>query len=233
MIDARLDTDEIGDVPALATLKTRGYAGRPGTTIALAGFAGLLVVWTTAAAGLHPLIRVAGLVATIVAVLAFKAGDIRVRLTNDGIERTVTPMAARFVALPPHRQWIPFDAIRSYRRDSDLSRFHGQVATLNLSLRRPPYRVTIHDMQGAAEYATFADAFERLAVQHGIGQLPGFYSTLAARLLTVAFAAGGVVIAGLALAGALSMTSLFRALCIFVPGTIYMAYRTITARRGS
>lgn len=233
MTDARPATDATEDVPALATLHTRGFAGHPGKTIALATFVGLFAVGTAAAAGLHPFISVVGLVAAIVAVLALGAGDTQVQLTQDGIRRTVTPMAARFIALPPRQQWIPFDAIRAYRRDHDLSRFHGEVAFLTLSLRRPPYRVTIHDRQGAAAFATFADAFEQLAVQHHVERRPGFYSTSAALLLTIGFAGSAVVLIAFALMGVLSATSLFRLLVIIIPGTLYMAYRTAAARQRS
>lgn len=233
MTDTRSSNDAIDKPPALATLHTRGFAGHPGKTIALATYAGLFAVGTIAAIGLHPFIGAVGMIAAIVTVLALGAGDTNVQLTNDGIERLVTPMAARFIALPPRQHWIPFSAIRAYRRDRDLSRFHGEVAFLTLSLRRPPYRVTIHDRQGAAAFAAFADAFEGLAAHHGINQRPGFYSTIAALLLTVGFALSIVILAGLALTGALSATSLFRLLVIIIPGTLYMAYRTTAARRRS
>ncbi|CAN0571691.1 unnamed protein product, partial [Laminaria digitata] len=127
----------------LATLHTRGFAGHPGKTIALATYAGLFAVGTAAIIGLHPFIGAVGVIAAILAVLALGAGDTEVQLTGDGMKRTVTPMAAQFIALPPRQQWIPFDAIRAYRRDRDLSRSHGEVAFLTLTLRRPPYRVTI------------------------------------------------------------------------------------------
>lgn len=215
--------------PTVPSLRTRGFAGHPVLSIAAVCAVGLLAVSVAAMVGIHPLISIPLHVAVIVAALAWLAGDARVRLTDEGIERTVTPLMAKFFAVPDRHQRLGFDDIRAYRRDSDRSRFRGEVAFLTLSLRRPPYRVTIHDMSGKAEFEAFADAFEVLAARHNIQRRSGFYQSVLARVLTLAFAAIAVALGVLAMNGSLSPQNLFRLWAIIVPGTMYIAYRVVTA----
>lgn len=220
---------EVG-VPTVAALRTRGFAIHPGLAMAAAGAVGLLTVTAAATAGLHPFVSVGLLLAVTVAVLMRLAGDATVRLTDAGIERTVSPLMARLVALPDRHQYIGFGDIRAYRRDSDRSRFRGEVAYLTLSLRRPPFRVTIHDMGGKTAFEAFADAFEALAARYNIRRRHGFYQTAMAKVLTLAFAVAALAVAAFAVNGSLSPLNLFRLWAIIIPGTMYMTYRVVTAR---
>lgn len=227
------ESSEPEGLQVLASLQTRGIAGNPGTVIAAATFVGLFAMSVVILADLPILFAAPALILGIVFVLARKAGDMVVQLTETGIERTVTPMLARFVSMQPRRHSFAFADMRDYRRDHDRSRFRGEVNFLSIRLSTRPSRVVIQDMGGEVDLAPFADAFEELAARHGIRKRPGFYQTVFARGLTALFALSAIVLSGFAALGMLSPTSLFRLLAIILPGTIYMIWRVRKSARTS
>ena len=212
-------------LPTLATVRTRGIAGNPGTVIATATIVGLFAMSVVIMADLPVLIAVPALLLGIVFVLSRNAGEMVVHLTESGIERTITPMLARFISMEPRHQSFTFEDIRSYRRDHDRSRIRGEVSFLTLHLSKRPSRLVIQDMGGEVHLAPFADAFEALALRHGIRKRPGFYQTVFARVLTALFVLLAIALSVFALLGVLSPSSLFRLLTIILPGTVYMIWR--------
>ncbi len=215
--------------PVLATVRTRGIAGNPGTVIATATIVGLLAMSVVIMAELPILVAMLALLVGIVFVLSRNAGEMVVHLTETGIDHTVTPMLARYLPMKPRHRSLAFSDMRDYRRDYDRSRFRGDVSFLSIGLFKRPSRLLIQDMGGEIDLAPFADAFEVMAARHGVRKRPGFYQTVFARALTALFAALAVVLCGFALFGMLSPTSLFRLLAVILPGTIYMIWRV---RRG-
>lgn len=227
--------DELRDqgdaVAAEATLATRGFRARPGLTIAAATLAGIAAMAVTFALALPVVVSLAALIAGILAVLALGAADIAWRIAADGIHRRGRPLAAAFLELRPRDRMFRFADIRHYRRETDLSRFHGEVERLTLALRVWPFRIVIHDMAGREPFRAFAAVFERYAAARGIPRRPGFYDTVWAKLVTFGFAAAALVLAALHMAGALSGTAAFRLSAVIVPGVLYMAWRTFGPRR--
>jgi hypothetical protein len=219
------ESPESQGLPVLATLQTRGIAGNPGTVIAAATLVGLFAMSLVIMADLPILLAAPALILGIVFVLSRKAGEMSVQLTESGIERTVTPMLARFVSMQPRHHSFAFADMRDYRRDHDRSRFRGEVNFLSIRLSTRPSRVVIQDMGGEIDLSPFADAFEAMALRHGIRKRPGFYQSVFARVLTALFAVLAIVLSGFALFGMLSPTSLFRLLAIILPGTLYMIWR--------
>lgn len=223
---------------ALATLATRGFVGRPAPTIAAATAAGLFAMSISFAFEPPILVPMVALVAGILLVLGFRAGDMRYRLTADGLHRSFRPLAAGVFGLAGREQSFGFDAMRFYRRDRDWSRYRAEeIETLTIGLRRPPFRIAIHDMMGKAAFDAFADRFEELAAGReaaGAGAIerrPGFYQSIWAKLITVVFAIAAVGLTIAFFAGLLSPTGVFRLLIVIIPGVIYMGWRVLNARK--
>lgn len=225
MSASRAQAPEPGRSPVRATLRTRGFAGNPGTVIATATIVGLLAMSVVILADLPILVAVPALLLGIVSVLARNAGDMVLHLTETGIERTVTPMLARYLPVKPRHQRFAFADMRSFRRDHDRSRFRGEVSFLSIGLSKPPFRLLIQDMGGEIDLGPFAEAFETMATRHGVRRRPGFYQTVFARVLTATFVVLALVLCGFALLGRLSPTHLFRLLAVILPGTTYMLWR--------
>ncbi|MCP4380113.1 MAG: hypothetical protein GY798_01575 [Hyphomicrobiales bacterium] len=222
--------------PPAAELATRGFIGRPWPTILAATFAGLFAMSLSFMVALPILVSMVALFAGILLVFGFRTGDMRYRLTADGLQRSFRPLAARFFHLPGREQTFRFDQMRFYRRDRDWSRYRVQeVESLTIGVRRPPYRIVIHDMIDKAEFGAFADRFEQLAARDitEIPRKPGFYQSVWAMLLTALFAVIAVVLILLFAIGMLNPTGIFRLLVVIIPGVIYMAWRVTAAHRRS
>lgn len=215
----------------VATLATRGFVARPGRTIALATVCGLLAMSASFALSLSPFVGMAALVAGILAVFGLRAGDVDFRLTREGLHRTFVPFAG-LGGRSPRAQVFAFSEMRSWRRDRDYSRSRQEeVEQLVIALRRPPYRIVIHDMMGKDDFAVFADRFSALASAAGIPRRPGFYATLWAKLLLVVFALAAGALLALYAAGTLSPTNTFRLMVVILPGVGYMGWRILGGPR--
>lgn len=219
-----------GDV--VAVLETRGFVARPGRTIAAATLFGLLAMSASFAVSSSPFVGMAGLFAGILAVFGLRAGDIGFRLTTKGLHRTFRPFAG-IGGRGRREQFLAFADMRSFRRDRDLSRYRqDEVERLVIALRRPPYRIVIHDMMGKEAFADFADRFGELAAAAGVPRRPSFYATLWAKLLLAVFAlaAGGLLV--LLALGTLSPTNTFRLMVVILPGVAYMGWRVLARPSG-
>lgn len=215
----------------VAALATRGFVARPGRTIAIATVVGLIAMGASFAISSSPLVGMAALFAGILAVFGLRAGDVDFRLTRDGLHRTFVPFAA-LVGRGRREQFFAFSAMRAWRRDRDYSRYRAEeVERLVIVLRRPPFRIVIHDMMGRAAFADFADVFAALATAAGVPRRPGFYATLWAKLLLAVFAlaAGGLLV--LLALGTLSPTNTFRLMVVILPGVGYMGWRILARPR--
>lgn len=211
----------------VASLATRGFVRRPGRTIAMATLAGLLAMQISFVVTPSPLVAVAALLAGMLLVLGTRAGDVRLRLTSEGIHRSFVP----FADLGSRRErelFVPFAAMRSYRRDRDWSRYRSrEVESLVIAFRGPPFRLVIHDMIDQPAFAAFAERFEALAARAAVPRRPGFYATLWAKLLLAMFAAAAGVLVVFLAAGTLSPTNSFRLLVVILPGVGYMGWRIL------
>jgi hypothetical protein len=223
----------LAPVPAddtIAALATRGFVGRPGRTIGTATLAGLLAMGVSFAVTPSPFVAMAALFVGILAVFGFRSGDVAFRLTADGLHRTF----AAFAGLRRREHFFPFADMRFYRRERDWSRYRQEeVERLVVALRRPPFRIVIHDMMGRSAFEVFAGRFEEIAAAAGIVRRPGFYGTVWAKLLLVVFtiAAGGLIV--LLALGTLSPTNTFRLFVVILPGVGYMGWRILARpRRG-
>jgi len=217
----------------LAEFEARGFVGRPGLTITVAATAGLFAMAISFAFEPPVTVSMLALVAGVLLVLGFRAGDTRYRLTAAGIHRSFRPLAASLFRLPVRAQFFPLTDIRFYRRERDWSRYRAEeVESLTLALRRPPYRMVIHDMADRPGFLAFADRFEELAAndQAPIRRKPGFYQTGWAKGITVVFAALAAGLVVLFAMGMLGPTAVFRLLVVIVPGVLYMAYRAFGTR---
>ncbi|MCB1486485.1 MAG: hypothetical protein KDJ88_03390 [Bauldia sp.] len=219
---------------AEAELLTRGFIGRPWPTILLATFAGMLTMSVAILAGLPMIVSTAALFVGIFLVFGFRTGDMGYRLTPEGLARSFRPLAARLVKLPGRKQSFRFEDMRFYRRDRDWSRYRAQeVESLVIGVRKPPYRIVIHDMIDKAAFGEFADLFESFAARapRPVERRPGFYQTIWAKLVTLVFAVFAVALVAAFFAGILSPTGIFRLLIVIIPGVIYMAWRVTRGRR--
>ncbi|MEP0322661.1 hypothetical protein [Bauldia litoralis] len=227
----RADDREAPDV--IADLATRGFIGRPGPTILAATGMGLLAMTLSFAFDSPMLVSMAALFAGILLVLGIRAGDMRYRLTGEGLGRSFRPLLWRYLGLRSREQFFRFSDMRFFRRDRDWSRYRAEeVESVTIGVRRPPFRVVIHDMIDKPSFGAFADVFERLAGQGEtfVERRPGFYESVWAILLTALFVAVAVVLIGFFVAGALSPTGVFRLLIVIIPGVIYMVWRVSSAR---
>lgn len=239
-----------GAPDVLVSLQTRGFIGRPGRTILFATVAGMFAMSVTFAFSPPFFVPMAGLIGGIMLVYGFRTGDMRYTLTNEGLNRSFRPLAARVFGLKGREQSFRFDEIRYYRRDRDWARYRAEeVESLKLAVSRPPYRIVITDMLGKDAFADFADIFEALAAgqrrETGAGakgqavggkvpvieRRPGFYQTIWAKLLTAVFAIMAIALIVAFLAGMLSPTGVFRLLIVIIPGVIYMGWRVLRGRR--
>lgn len=224
-------TDQSGG--ARATLETRGFIGRPGPTILAATGAGLLGMWISFAFDPPIVVSMAALFAGILLVLGFRAGEMRYRLTGAGLSRSFRPLLARYLRLPGREQSFRFDEMRFYRRDRDWSRYRAEeVESLTIGVRRPPFRVVIHDMIDKGAFGAFADRFEQLAGQAEtvVARRPGFYQSIRALLLTAVFAVMAAGLLAAFFANMIGPTGIFRLLIVIIPGVIYMGWRVVRAR---
>jgi hypothetical protein len=174
------------------------------------------------------------LFAGILLVFGFRTGDMHYRLTEEGLYRSFRPLAARFLNLSGREQTFGFADMRFYRRDRDWSRYRAEeVESLVVGVRKPPYRVVIHDMIDKAAFGAFADRFEALArrVARPVERRPGFYQTIWAKLLTAVFAVMAIALIAAFLAGMLGPTGIFRLLIVIIPGVIYMGWRVLRGPR--
>ena len=221
------------DGSTVAVLATRGFVHRPGRTLATATLAGLLAMGAAFAISTSPFVAVAALFAGILAVFGLRTGDVDFRLTASGLHRTFVPFAG-LGGRGRREQFFPFADMRAFRRDRDLSRYRQvEVESLTVLLRRPPFRVVVHDMMDKAAFARFADHFEALAVAAGVPRRPGFYATLWARLLLLVFAVAAGVLLVLFALGSLSPTSAFRLMVVILPGVSYMGWRVLGRAKGT
>ena len=211
----------------IATLATRGIVNRPGRTLATATLAGLFAMGTSFAVTASPVVGMAALFAGILLVLGFRAGAMRFRLTGEGLHRSFVPFAG-LGSRRTREQFFPFAAMRFYRRDRDWSRYRlDEVESLVIALRRPPFRVVIHDMIDKAAFATFADRFEALAEAADVPRQASFYGSLWARLLFALFALAAAGLLVLSALGTLNPTNTFRLLVVILPGVAYMGWRVL------
>lgn len=219
------------DGQTIAVLSTRGFVARPGRTIAAATFAGLLAMGISFAVSSSPIVGMLALFAGILAVFGLRTGDVDFRLTREGLHRTFVPFAG-IGGRGRREQVFAFTDMRSFRRDRDLSRYRQEeVERLVITLRRPPFRIVIHDMMGKEAFADFADRFGELATAAGVPRRPSFYASLWAKLLLAVFAlaAGGLLV--LQAVGTLSPTNTFRLMVVILPGVAYMGWRILARPR--
>jgi len=219
-------TDQ-ADGGAIAVLSTRGFVARPGRTIAVSTFAGLLAMGASFAVSSSPVVGILSLFAGVLAVFGLRTGDVDFRVTAKGLHRTFVPFAG-IGGRGKREQFFALADMRSWRRDRDLSRYRqGEVERLVIALRRPPFRIVIHDMMGKEAFTHFADRFAGLATAAGVPRRPGFYATLWAKLFLVVFAvaAGGLLV--LLALGTLSPTNTFRLMVVILPGVAYMGWRIL------
>jgi hypothetical protein len=144
---------------AIATVHTRNFRRGLWRGVLLATWITMLLVGALTTLGVPVVLAPPLLLGAMLVVIAFLAGDDVVRLTAEGFEREWTPLARRFARVRTQTWSIPFEAVRSYRQDRELSRSLQSYAYLEIDLDRDPGRLIVTDRHDKAGFAAFEAAF--------------------------------------------------------------------------
>jgi len=218
-----------------------------------------MALTSTLAIGVPPPLAALVFLAVVGVSLALTAGEARFTLDGDALTRAWRPFAADLpllAGLGARREEVrrvPWEAVRSFVHDRELSRSFQEVEYLAIEVDAPRARLLVTDRQDPAGFAAFRDLFlehvHAAAVAAGPASRPvpsgsatlhtthpttpapiarrrGFYERPVAHLLTALSLAVTLAAMLLAAAGVLDAGHLFRLAFVIVPGTLYMVWRT-------
>jgi len=140
-------------------VRTRNFRRGLWRGVLLATWITMLLVGVLTTLGVPVLLAPPMLLGAMVVVISFLAGDDVIRLTAAGFEREWTPLARRFARVRTQTWSIPFEAVRSYKQDRELSRSLQSYAYLEIDLDRDPGRLIATDRHDKPGFAAFEAAF--------------------------------------------------------------------------
>jgi hypothetical protein len=168
----------------------------------------------------------------------------------------VSSVFGELLAGPGEARFFPFAEIVSYKREKDLARSMREVEVLKITVRTAPFHVWINDKVDPVGFRKFADAFvdqvenvnrileaghlpgdvetsdvvETKPAQRPIRRRKGFYDSVFAKVLTIAFVWANLALTAAFFMGEARPTQLIRFGIVIVSGTAYMVYRVFLKR---
>ncbi len=229
---------------------TNGYSRNPYATIAIATLAGMSLMFTGIALGLHIFINMCLLIIGILLVFGNFMGKVTFVLYREGVEQKIRNVIPFYLKKKEEIRWIGWADIKAFKFDMEMSRQMKKYQIIKLYLSVEPKEVWITNQlndggfqQFKAEFISLIDEAKQpdykfsktgdleMSVKSKplgldkIDEKPSFYSGILARVLTVLFVVLSVLILAYGLVEGMRSANWYRLLLILFPGTIYMVYR--------
>jgi len=231
---------------------TKGFVKNPISTIMLATFVGMMVMFLVMSAGIGVIPSMLGLFAGIYLVYGFQVATIDYELSRDGVRQTIRRLIPYRLSKKESQRLIRWEDVKSYKNDTDFSRRRQEYEYIKLYLRTKPREIWITNQQnkhGFDEFKlAFLEAVEKVseAPESEVSSSEGewkhtvesrsprkvkikrkksFYKTWFAKILTGFFIFLCAAIFAWGTINGWKLTHSIRFGAILLPGTLSMAWR--------
>lgn len=232
---------EAAEGEVLARVRCRTFRGSQVAGGLVPAAVGWSVLMSLLMLGVPPLLAGPVFVAVVVVGLLRGSGPTDYTLTATHVRREYRS----FWGGTPLRQEVAIAALRSWRRDHELSRGLDEYEYLALEPPQGP-RWVLTGRQEPAAFVAFADAFERClhpsvvppsqspplpaTASAGPRRRGSFYRSWLGRALAVLFVACSVLLLLLLVGGYLDADHVLRLFFVVLPGTAYLCWRAFGRR---
>ena len=237
-----------------AGFTTNSFSENPINVIIMGTACGFGFMAVTIMLGAPIVLSMVGLIGGILLVYGYKIGQTRYEVHEEGIYQHIRNFIPYKLYKKTKERFIKWEDIRYYKHDNDMTRELKEYEYIKLFLKGAPGQIWITDQRNRKGFEEFRDAFlesvqigatpktkatahqksdaikKTKQVKPRVAKRKGFYSTFAAKLITIVLLALTV---GLFVFGALNglrIANWFRLAAILLPGCLYMVYRVFLTR---
>ncbi|MFY0644687.1 MAG: hypothetical protein JXR19_09510 [Bacteroidia bacterium] len=232
---------------------TNSFSENPMNVIIMATAAGFSLMVVFILLGAPILLTMAALFGGILWVYGYKIGETTYEIYEHGIYQHIKNFIPYRLSKKTKERFIKWEDIRYFKHDHDMTRELKEYEFIKLYLRKAPGQIWITDQKNRAGFEKFRDVFIESAqigvqkptsVAHQKSDIPksseakktrvkqrkGFYSSIAAKLITIVLVLLTVALFVYGATSGMRVANWFRLAAILLPGCLYMLYRVFFTR---
>lgn len=134
---------------------TKGFVKNPISTILLATFVGMMLMFVVMSTGLGVIPSMLGLFGGIYLVYGFQVATIDYEISSDGIHQNIRRLLPYKLNKKESKRLIKWEDIKSYKNDTDFSRQLQEYEFIKLYLRKKPKEIWITNQRNKHGFEEF------------------------------------------------------------------------------